>query len=60
MTGLSMVAGAPGTYISYGVIQISRTNATIIGVMIVLFVLAIVVPFPTHDDEQPKQKGHRR
>src|SRR5450631_826737 len=60
MTGLSMVAGAPGKYISYGVIQISRTNAMIIGVMIVLFVLAIVVPFPTHDDEQPKQEGHRR
>jgi hypothetical protein len=55
-----MVAGAPGKYISYGVIQISRTNATIIGVMIVLFVLAIVVPFPTHDDEPSKQEGHRR
>ena len=60
MTGLSMVAGAPGKYISYGVIQISVTNATIIGIMIVLFVLAIVVPFPTHDDEQSKHEGHRR
>jgi hypothetical protein len=60
MSALSMVAGPPGRYISYGVIQISVTNATIIGVMIVLFVLALVVPFPTHDDEQSKQEGHRR
>jgi hypothetical protein len=60
MTGLSSVTGAPGRYISWGVIQISMTNLTIICVMIVLFVLAIVVPFPTHDDEQSEQEGHRR
>jgi hypothetical protein len=55
MSGLSIVAAtAPGRYISWGVIQISVTNATIIAVMIVLFILALVVPFPTHDDEQSK------
>jgi hypothetical protein len=58
MTGLSIAAGAPGTYISWGVIQISRTNFTIICVMILLFVLALIVPFPTHDDES-EQQGHR-
>jgi hypothetical protein len=26
-------------------------------VMIVLFILALVVPFPTHDDEQSKPEG---
>ena len=58
MSGLSMAAAAPGRYISWGVLQISVTNATIIGVMILVFILALVVPFPTHD-EQSKQEGPR-
>jgi hypothetical protein len=58
MSALSIVAGAPGKYISWGVLQISVTNATIIGVMILVFILALVVPFPTHDDESDEQ-GHR-
>jgi hypothetical protein len=58
MSALSIVAGAPGKYISWGVLQISVTNATIIGVMILVFILALVVPFPTHD-EQSKQEGPR-
>jgi len=57
MSGLSIVAGAPGKYITWGVIQISVTNLTIICVMILLFILALVVPFPTHDDEQSKPEG---
>jgi hypothetical protein len=60
MTSLSMVTAAPGKYIHWGVLQISVTNATIIAVMIVLFVLALVVPFPTHDDEQSKPSGRSR
>ena len=60
MSALSIVAGAPGRYISWGVLQISVTNATIIAVMIVLFILALVVPFPTHDDEQSKPSGRSR
>lgn len=59
MSGLSMVAGAPGKYFHWGVIQISVTNLTIIGVMILLFILALVVPFPTHD-EQPDEEGRGR
>ena len=58
MSGLSMATAAPGRYISWGVLQISVTNATIIGVMILVFILALVVPFPTHDDESDEQ-GHR-
>jgi hypothetical protein len=53
-----MATAAPGRYISWGVLQISVTNATIIGVMILVFILALVVPFPTHDDESDEQ-GHR-
>jgi hypothetical protein len=60
MTSLSIVMGAPGKYIHWGVIQISVTNATIIAVMVVLFILALVVPFPTHDDQQSKPKEHSR
>ena len=37
---------AAGTYLHWGVIQISLTNALIILGMIVLFALALVLPFP--------------
>ena len=57
MSALSIVASGPGKYIHWGVIQISVANLAIICVMIVLFILALVVPFPTHDDQQPKQEG---
>jgi hypothetical protein len=35
-----------GHYIHWGVIQISVANLVVIGVMIVLFLLALVLPFP--------------
>ena len=59
MRSLSIVAEGPGRYISWGVIQISVANLAIIGVMVLLFILALVVPFPTHD-EQPEQEGRTR
>ena len=59
MSALSIAAGAPGKYISWGVIQISVANLAIIGAMVLLFILALVVPFPTHD-EQPEQEGRTR
>jgi hypothetical protein len=58
MSALSIVAEGPGKYIHWGVIQISVANLAIIGVMVLLFILALVVPFPTHD-EQPDE-GRRR
>ena len=60
MSALSIVAGAPGKYIAWGVIQISVSNLAIIGVMVLVFVLALVVPFPTHDDESGGQEGRGR
>jgi len=62
MSALSslVVAGGPGNYISWGVIQISVTNLAIIGVMVLVFILALVVPFPTHDDESGDQEGKGR
>jgi hypothetical protein len=59
MSALSIVAGAPGKYIAWGVIQISVANLAIICVMVLLFILALVVPFPTHDEES-EQQGHSR
>jgi hypothetical protein len=45
MTALSIVADGPGRYIHWGVVQISLSNLIIIGTMVLLFVLALVVPF---------------
>jgi large-conductance mechanosensitive channel len=39
-------AFAAGKYLSWGVLSISLTNFLVIAVMVVLFVLALVVPFP--------------
>lgn len=58
MSALSIVAEGPGKYIHWGVIQISVANAIIIAVMVLLFILALVVPFPTHDEQA--DKGHSR
>ena len=37
-----------GHYLDWGVVSISVTNAAIIVAMVIVFVLALVVPFP-HD-----------
>jgi len=60
MSGLSIVAEGPGRYIHWGVIQISVANLAIIGVMILLFILALVVPFPTGHDERSEQEERGR
>jgi len=36
----------PGHYVHWGVIQISVANLVVIAVMIALFVVALVLPFP--------------
>jgi len=36
----------PGHYVHWGFIQISVANLMVIGLMLLVFVLAIVVPFP--------------
>jgi hypothetical protein len=44
----------PGHYVHWGVIQISVANLVVIALMLVLFVLALFVPFPK------RGKGSRR
>ena len=57
---LSIVAEGPGRYVHWGVIQISVANLTIIVAMIVLFVLALVVPFPSgHGDEADQERRQK-
>jgi hypothetical protein len=46
-----------GTYIHWGVVSISLTNLLVIVAMVVVFVLAIVVPFPgAHDRRQSDEE----
>jgi hypothetical protein len=48
---VGLAANPSGNYISWGVISISVTNLMIILAMILLFVLALFLPFPGgHDD----------
>jgi len=37
-----------GSYLSWGVIQLSWANAVVILLMVAVFVLALVLPFPGH------------
>jgi hypothetical protein len=36
----------PGYYLHWGVIQVSLANVIVIGLMLLVFVLALVLPFP--------------
>lgn len=38
----------PAPYYQWGFIQISLPNLVVIGVMLLIFVLALVLPFPGH------------
>ena len=42
----------PGHYVHWGVVQISVANLVVIGIMIVLFVAALLLPFPKPKDER--------
>ena len=55
MAGLAVALSGAGRYLHWGVITISLTNLLIIVAMIVLFVLAILVPFPRHQDSDDDQ-----
>jgi hypothetical protein len=48
MSGSQVLATGAGAYLHWGVVQISVANLVVIGAMLVLFVLALAVPFPGH------------
>ena len=49
---MTVTALAPhvGRYIHWGVVQISLANFLIIAAMVVVFVLALIVPFPHRNE----------
>ena len=43
---LQLIDQTAGRYVHWGVLQVSVTNVAIIGLMLVVFVLALLLPFP--------------
>ncbi len=58
VSALSIVTDPAGHYVHWGVILISVTNLMVIVAMVILFVLALVVPFPgtRHVDDQERRE----
>ena len=51
MSATTVLASGAGSYVHWGVVQIAVANLIIIGLMLLLFVLAILLPFPGHGQE---------
>jgi hypothetical protein len=48
---------APAPYFQWGVIQISLPNLVVIAVMLLIFILALVLPFPGHGGSHDRGPG---
>jgi hypothetical protein len=46
----------PASYFHWGFILISYPNLILIGIMVVLFVAALLVPFPGHPSSEREKK----
>ena len=59
VSALSIVSDPAGRYVHWGVVLISVTNLLVILAMVILFVLALVVPFPgaRHSDDQERHRS---
>jgi hypothetical protein len=61
MVAVSASVNAAGHYLRWGVVQISLANLLVIIAMIVVFVLALVLPFPGgHADASEPEKSDDR
>lgn len=62
MVHLLAAEGGGGTYLDWGVVHISLANALIILIMLVIFVAALLVPFPrsTEEPERPADSPRSR
>ena len=47
---------SPAPYVHWGFILISLPNLLLIAAMLAIFVLALVVPFPAHGEDEPPVK----
>lgn len=54
MVFLAISLNHPAKFFNWGFISISIPNVIMIGIIFVLFVLALVVPFPSHDKSKGK------
>jgi hypothetical protein len=54
------ILSGPAHYLHWGVIQISMTNFLVIVAMIVVFVLALIVPFPSGDTKREVSRHGRQ
>jgi len=52
MVDLLSVGSGAGRYVNWGVVHISVTNLVIIVLMLLVFVLALILPFPGHRPSQ--------
>ena len=61
MDAASGLLSKPAYFLHWGVVQISLANFLVIVAMILIFVLALVVPFPhgRRDAEQPRDDDER-
>ena len=52
----------PATYLKWGWIQISVTNLVVILLMFAIFLAAVFIPFPTHNEshDEIKNKGDKK
>jgi len=51
MALLALSLNGPAKYLNWGFISISLPNVIMIALIIVFFVLALVIPFPTHKEK---------
>lgn len=60
LSALSIATESAGRYVHWGVVLISVTNLLVIAAMVLLFVLALVVPFGSGHDQENDQEGRRK
>lgn len=51
------IAFTAGKYISWGVVSISVTNLLVIALMVLVFIVALVLPFPHAHEAPPAPHG---
>jgi hypothetical protein len=53
---LAVSLNGPASFFNWGFISISVPNLIMIGLIVLLFILALVVPFPQHRNSANKSK----
>lgn len=59
LVGALVDLSRPGRYVHWGFIQISVANLVLIGLMVVVFVAAILIPFPRPGRRREGEDGRR-